>query len=127
MLTRRDLIIKWSVYGAASLLLTLLFSLTLRNVEIFGVRLFLTPLLVAVVASLYRIVGRHVAEDPELIVVERVVYRIHGHLCLAGGGVVILGGVAPLEFLVQERFAGYCREGSGCNEYYLNGLHCLRM
>lgn len=75
MLTRRDLIIKWSVYGAASLLLTLLFSLTLRNVEIFGVRLFLTPLLVAVVAS---------TEDMRSGVVYALVCGVLSDLTVAG-------------------------------------------
>lgn len=52
MLTRRDLIIKWSGYALASIALLLLFSLTLRDARVLGVRLFLPPLLVAVVASL---------------------------------------------------------------------------
>ena len=51
MLTRRDIIIKWSSYGVVSLGLLLLFSLTLRGTEILGVRMFLPPLLVGVVAS----------------------------------------------------------------------------
>ncbi len=51
MLTRRDIIIKWSSYGLASLLLLFLFSLTLRDAEILGVRMFLPPLIVGVVAS----------------------------------------------------------------------------
>ncbi len=51
MLTRRDIIIKWSGYGLASLLLLFLFALTLRDVKVLGVGLFLPPLLVGVVAS----------------------------------------------------------------------------
>lgn len=51
MLTRRDLIIKWSVYGGAALLLVLLYTLTLRDAVFFGVHLFLPPLLVGIVAS----------------------------------------------------------------------------
>ena len=51
MLTRRDIIIKWGSYALASLALLFLFSLTLRGIEIFGVRMFLPPLLVGVVAS----------------------------------------------------------------------------
>ena len=51
MLTRRDLIVKWSTYAAASLALVFLHTLLLRDVELLGVRLFLPPLLVAVVAS----------------------------------------------------------------------------
>lgn len=52
MLTRRDLIIKWSSYGVAALLLTFLFRLTLGGITVFGVTMFLPPLLVGVVASL---------------------------------------------------------------------------
>ncbi len=52
MLTRRDIIIKWSSYAAACLLLLLLFALLLRDVELFGVRMFLPPLFVGVVASM---------------------------------------------------------------------------
>lgn len=51
MLTRRDIIIKWSSYALASLLLLFLFALTLRDVKPLGVNLFLPPLLVGVVAS----------------------------------------------------------------------------
>ncbi len=51
MLTRRDIIIKWSSYGAVSLLLLFLCALTLRDVRVLGVNLFLPPLLVGVVAS----------------------------------------------------------------------------
>ena len=51
MLTRRDIIIKWSAYGLAALLLMLLHLLLLRGVRPFGVTMFLPPLLVAVVAS----------------------------------------------------------------------------
>ena len=52
MLTRREQIIKWSVYGAAVLALTLLFELTLRDVTLLGAGLFLPPLVVGVMASL---------------------------------------------------------------------------
>ena len=52
MLTRRDLIIKWSGYALISLALILLDSLILRGVKLLGVYLFLPPLLVGVVASL---------------------------------------------------------------------------
>lgn len=51
MLTRRDLIIKWSSYAVASLLLTFFHMLFLRDVDVLGVRTFLPPLIVAVVAS----------------------------------------------------------------------------
>ena len=51
MLTRRDIIIKWTAYGVTSFALVLLYALTLRGVEIFGVTLFLPPLLIAVIAS----------------------------------------------------------------------------
>lgn len=52
MLTRRDIIIKWSSYAAASLALIFLCALTLRDVRVLGVAVFLPPLLVGVVASL---------------------------------------------------------------------------
>ena len=52
MLTRRDVIIKWSSYAAASLLLLFLFALTLRDVRVLGVGMFLPPLLVGVLASM---------------------------------------------------------------------------
>ena len=52
MLTRRDIIIKWSSYAAVSLALIFLCELTLRNVRVLGVTVFLPPLLVGVVASL---------------------------------------------------------------------------
>ena len=52
MLTTRDIIIKWTAYGVTALALTFLYALTLRGVEVFGVRMFLAPLLVGVVASL---------------------------------------------------------------------------
>lgn len=52
MLTRRDIIIKWSSYGVVSLALLFLFALTLRDVKLWGVSMFLPPLLVGVVASL---------------------------------------------------------------------------
>lgn len=51
MLTRRDIIIKWTTYGAVSLALIFLYALTLRDARILGVTAFLPPLLVAVVAS----------------------------------------------------------------------------
>ncbi len=52
MLTTRDIIIKWSAYGVAALVLALLHALTLRGVRVWGAALFLPPLLVGVVASL---------------------------------------------------------------------------
>ena len=52
VLTRRDIIIKWSGYAAASLALMFLYALTLRDVRVLGVTMFLPPLLVGVVASL---------------------------------------------------------------------------
>lgn len=52
MLTRRDIIIKWSSYAGASLALIFLYVLTLRDVRVLGVTMFLPPLLVGVVASL---------------------------------------------------------------------------
>ena len=52
MLTRRDIIIKWSSYAAVSLALMFLYALTLRSVRVLGVAMFLPPLLVGVVASL---------------------------------------------------------------------------
>ena len=52
MLTRRDIIIKWTSYAVASLALAFLYALTLRGTEVLGVHLFLPPLLVGVVASM---------------------------------------------------------------------------
>lgn len=52
MLTRQEQFYKWSFFGTAVLLLRLLFSLTLRDVTILGVSLFLPPVVVGVVASL---------------------------------------------------------------------------
>ena len=52
MLTRRDIIIKWSTYAAVSLALLFFCGLTLRGVRVLGVTMFLPPLLVGVVASL---------------------------------------------------------------------------
>ena len=52
MLTRREQIIKWSIYGAAVLALTLGFELMLRDATILGAGLFLPPLVVGVMASL---------------------------------------------------------------------------
>lgn len=52
MLTRRDILVKWSSYGVVTLLLLLLHALTLRSARILGVMPFLPPLLVGVVASL---------------------------------------------------------------------------
>ena len=51
MLTRRDIIIKWSSFALVSLLLVLLHMLTLRDFKILGAVTFLPPLLVGVVAS----------------------------------------------------------------------------
>jgi len=51
MLTRRDIIVKWSSYAVASLVLLFLFALTLRDVKVLGVSMFLPPLLVGVLAS----------------------------------------------------------------------------
>ena len=51
MLTRQDLIFKWSTYGLTAVLLSLLFTLLLRNARIFGVGMFLPPLIVAIIAS----------------------------------------------------------------------------
>ena len=51
MLTRQDLIFKWSIYGAAALLLSLFYTLLLRDVRILGVSMFLPPLVPAIVAS----------------------------------------------------------------------------
>ena len=75
MLTRRDQIIKWTSYGAVSLLLVLLFSLTLRDVRILGVTMFLPPLLVGVVASL---------EDTNHAVVYAAVVGLLCDLTIAG-------------------------------------------
>ncbi|MBR3561841.1 MAG: hypothetical protein IKN81_10030 [Oscillospiraceae bacterium] len=52
MLTRRDIIIKWTTICAAALLLQLMFSLLLGGVAILGVHLFLPPLIVGIIASL---------------------------------------------------------------------------
>lgn len=52
MLTRRDIIIKWSTYGMVSLALVFLHALLLRGVTVLGVQAFLPPLLVGVVASM---------------------------------------------------------------------------
>lgn len=52
MLTTRDIIIKWSAYGACSLALAFVYALTLRSVTVLGVSMFLPPLLVALVASM---------------------------------------------------------------------------
>lgn len=52
MLTTRDIITKWTAYGVVSLALMLLYTLTLRDLELWGVTAFLPPLLVAVVASM---------------------------------------------------------------------------
>ena len=52
MLTGRDRLVKCGAYGATMLALSFLFALTLRDVEIFGVKPFLPPLFVGVVTSL---------------------------------------------------------------------------
>ena len=52
MLTRREQWIKWSLYAAAVALLTLAIMLVLGEARLFGVRFFLPPLIVGVVASL---------------------------------------------------------------------------
>ena len=52
MLTRRDIIIKWTTYGLISMALLFLYALTLREAAVLGVRMFLPPLLVGVVASM---------------------------------------------------------------------------
>ena len=52
MLTRRELIIKWTFFGGAALALAFLCDLFLHDVRILGVRLFLPPLLVGAVASM---------------------------------------------------------------------------
>ncbi len=52
MLTRRDIIIKWTTISVAALLLELLFGFLLGGAVIFGVHLFLPPLIVGIVASL---------------------------------------------------------------------------
>ncbi|MBO4915242.1 MAG: hypothetical protein J5449_08560 [Oscillospiraceae bacterium] len=75
MLTRRDYIIKWGSYGAVSLLLTLLFSLTLRDLRVLGVTMFLPPLLVGVVASL---------EDTKSAVIYAIVVGVLCDLTIAG-------------------------------------------
>lgn len=51
MLTRQELIIKWSTYAVVSQLLVLAYALVLRDFTVFGVHLFLPPLIVGVVAS----------------------------------------------------------------------------
>lgn len=75
MLTRRDIIIKWSSYGVASLLLALLYALTLRDVKVLGVTAFLAPLLVGVVASL---------EDTRPAVIFGLVVGVLSDLTIAG-------------------------------------------
>ena len=52
VLTRRDIIIKWSSYAAVTLALMFLCTLTLRDLRVLGVTVFLPPLFVGVVASL---------------------------------------------------------------------------
>lgn len=75
MLTRRDLIVKWSSYALAVLALTLLFSLTLRGARLFGVHLFLPPLIVGVLASL---------EDTRSAVVFGLAYGVLCDLTISG-------------------------------------------
>lgn len=52
MLTRRDIITKWSTYGVVTLALVFLCALLLRGVTVLGAQAFLMPLIVAVVASM---------------------------------------------------------------------------
>lgn len=52
MQTGREQLVKWSVYGVTMLALSFLFALTLRDVALLGVKPFLPPLFVGVVASL---------------------------------------------------------------------------
>lgn len=75
MLTRRDIIIKWSSYGIASLAMVFLYALTLRGVTVWGVEMFLPPLLVGVVASL---------EDTRAAVVFGLVCGVLCDLTVAG-------------------------------------------
>ena len=69
MLTKRDHIIKWCAYAAAIALLLGLNTLTLRQIPIWGVRAFLPPIIVGIVASL---------EEPRSAVVFGLVF---GLLC----------------------------------------------
>lgn len=75
MLTRRDQIIKWSVCGTAMLVLSFLFALTLRDVKLLGVRMFLPPLFVGVVSSL---------EEPRTAVVFGLVCGLLCDLTMTG-------------------------------------------
>lgn len=52
MLTRQDLIIKWTTFAVASLLLLSMHTLIFGGLRLLGVRQFLPPLLVGVVASM---------------------------------------------------------------------------
>ena len=52
MLTKRDLLVKWSAYAAAVLALVLLHSLTLHRIHIWGAAPFLPPLIAATLASM---------------------------------------------------------------------------
>lgn len=52
MLTRRDIIIKWSTYAGAFLTLLFFCSLLLHNMRFWGVSIFIPPLLVGVVAAM---------------------------------------------------------------------------
>lgn len=54
MLTRREIIIKWSTYAVVTLLLAVVYTLLLRDLTFFGVHLFLPPLIVGVVSSTER-------------------------------------------------------------------------
>ena len=51
MLTTQEQILKWAAYTLCALALAFAFTLTLREVELLGARMFLPPLIVAVVAS----------------------------------------------------------------------------
>ena len=50
MLTKRDLFVRWFAYGAAAALLLLFSALFLRRVTLWGVKLFLPPVLLACIA-----------------------------------------------------------------------------
>ena len=51
MLVRNETIFKWSLYGAATLVLFLLQGLVLQRIELWGVFPFLFPVEVAILAS----------------------------------------------------------------------------
>lgn len=75
MLTRRDLIIKWTTFALASLLLLSLHTLLLGGLRLWGVRQFLPPLLVGVVASM---------EDTRSGMLYALVTGVLCDLCIAG-------------------------------------------